>query len=111
VLLVGIGGYVSYANNYFGLFESNKDVEKGLMQASEIKESPAPAVAATPPATNDKTPTEQVAAAEASSEGESTDPPVATSQLPAGEEAAVERAATIDTTVDNQEVEVMGGDN
>ncbi len=112
ILVVGIGVYAAATSSYFGLFDKNEDVEKGLVQASEVKESPA---ATTPPLTQDDRADEQsspvAADAEAGIEGEGADTPVETNKMPEGEEAAIEKAAIVDTEIDNHEVEMLGGSN
>lgn len=111
VLIVGIGLYLSVTNNYFGLLSKSEDIEKGLVQATDTKESPASS--APVPVQNDQASEQPSSAAdiEASVEGETTDPPVEDNKMAEEEESAVGRAAVVDTEMDNHEVEVLGGGN
>lgn len=110
ILLIGIGGYVAVANNYFSVFDKDQDIKKGLVQATEVQEVSSSSTESVE--ANHAQPTDAVVSdSEASVEGESVDPSIETNPLPAGEATAVERAAAVNTDTDNHETEVMGGDN
>lgn len=113
VLVVGIGVYIGATNHYFGLFGKSEDVEKGLIYATETKESPAlpQPVQVQDGQSSDQPVSTPAANAETGIEGEDTTPAVETNQLSDGEERATDKAAAVNTEVDTHEVEVLGGEN